>query len=84
MGVQLVSIEGSQVKIEVTIELSRSMLTSEENIQNSINEVGQMATKAALKYLDADGSPIEIAEKVMRTKGEQAKAYQSPYGQVVV
>jgi hypothetical protein len=60
------------------------MLTSEENIQNSINEVGQMATKAALKYLDTDGSPIEIAGKVMRTKGEQAKAYQSPYGQVVV
>jgi hypothetical protein len=84
MGVQLVSIEGSQVKIEVTIDLSRSMLTSEENIQNSINEVGQMATKAALKYLDTDGSPIEIAGKVMRTKGEQAKAYQSPYGQVVV
>jgi hypothetical protein len=48
MGVQLVSIEGSQVKIEVTINLSRSMLTSEENIQNSINEVGQMATKAAV------------------------------------
>jgi hypothetical protein len=43
-----------------------------------------MATKAALKYLDTDGSPIEIAGKVMRTKGEQAKAYQSPYGQVVV
>jgi hypothetical protein len=27
------------------------MLTREENIQNSINEVGQIATKAALKYL---------------------------------
>lgn len=84
MGVQLVSNEGSQIKIEVTIDLSRSMLTSEENIQNSINEVGQMASKAALKYLDTDGSPIELAGKVMRTKGEQAKAYQSPYGQVVV
>jgi hypothetical protein len=84
MSAQLMSIEGSQIKIEVTIDLSRSMLTSEENIQNSINEVGQMATKAALKYLDTDGSPIEIAGKVMRTKGEQAKAYQSPYGQVVV
>ncbi len=35
MGVQLLSIEGSQVKIEVTIDLSRSMLTSEETIQKS-------------------------------------------------
>jgi hypothetical protein len=59
MGVQLISIEGTVVKMEVTIELSRSMLTSEENIQHSLNEVGCMATVAALKYLDTDGSPIE-------------------------
>jgi hypothetical protein len=78
MGVQLLSIEGSQVKMEVTIELSRSMLTSEENIQHSLNEVGCMATVAALKYLDTDGSAIEIAGSVMRTKGEQPKAYQTP------
>ncbi len=30
MGAQLLGIEGTQVKIEVTIDLSRSMLTSEE------------------------------------------------------
>ena len=35
MGVQLISIEGTIVKMEVTIELSRSMLTSEENIQQA-------------------------------------------------
>ncbi len=84
MGVQLISIEGTIVKMEVTIELSRSMLTSEENIQHSLNEVGCMATVAALKYLDTDGSAIEIAGEVMRTKGEQPKAYQTPYGEVVV
>ena len=78
MGVQLLSIEGTKVKMEVTIELSRSMLTSEENIQHSLNEVGCIATEAALKYLDTDGSPIEIASEVMRTKGEQPKAYQTP------
>jgi len=78
MGVQVISIEGTVVKMEVTIELSRSMLTSEENIQHSLNEVGGMATVAALKYLDTDGSPIEIAAEVMRTKGEQPKAYQTP------
>ena len=84
MGVQLISIEGTKVKMEVTIELSRSMLTSEENIQHSLNEVGCIATKAALKYLDTDGSAIEMAGSVMRTKGEQPKAYQTPYGEVVV
>ncbi len=84
MGVQLLSIEGTKVKIEVTIELSRSMLTSEENIQHSLNEVGCIGTASALKYLDTDGSEIAIASEVMRTKGEQPKAYQTPYGEVVV
>lgn len=80
MGVQLRSIDGSQV----TIDLSRSMLTSEENIQQSLNAAGCIATAAALKYLDSDGSAIEIAGEVMHTKGEQPKAYQTPYGEVVV
>ena len=84
MGAQLLRMEGSQVKLEVTIDLSRSMLASEENIQQSLNDAGRMATEAALKYLDTDGSPLEIAGEVMRTKGSQPKAYQTPYGEVVV
>ena len=84
MGVQLLSVEGTQVKIEMTIELSRSMLTSEENIQSSLNEAGSIATGAALKYLDTDGSNIEIAGEVMYSKGELPKGYQTPYGEVVV
>ena len=67
MGAQLLSIEGSQVRIEVTIDLSRSMLTSEENIQQTLNETGCIATAAALKYLDTDGSQINIGSEVMRT-----------------
>lgn len=84
MGARLLGIEGTQVKLEVTIDLSRSMLTSEENIQQSLNAGGCLATAAALKYLDTDGSAIEIAGEVMRTKGELPKGYQSPYGEVVV
>jgi hypothetical protein len=84
MSAKLISVEGSQVKIEVTIELNRSMLTSEENIQKSVNSLGCIATEAALKYLDTDGSAIEIAGEIMRTKGEQPKSYQSPYGEVAV
>jgi len=84
MGAQLLSVEGSHVKIVVSIDLSRSMLTSEETIQQSLNEAGCLATEAALQYLDTDGSAIEIAGEVMRTKGQQPKAYQTPYGEVVV
>ena len=84
MGARLLGIEGSQVTIEMTIDISRSMLTSEENIQQSLNEGGCLATAAALKYLDTDGSAIEIAGEVMRTKGEQPKGYHTPYGEVVI
>jgi hypothetical protein len=68
MSAKLIGIEGSTVKLEVTLELSRSMLTSEENIQQSLNTAGRIATEAALKYLDTDGSPLEIAGEIMRTK----------------
>jgi hypothetical protein len=60
MGARILSIEGSQIKLEVTVDLSRSLLTSEQNIQQSLNEGGLIATEAALKYLDTDGSAIEM------------------------
>jgi hypothetical protein len=84
MGAQLLKIDGSQVKLEVTITLSSSMLATEESIQSSLNEAGCIATEAALQYLDTDGSAIEMAGEVMRTKGQQPKAYQTPYGEVSV
>lgn len=84
MSAKLISVDGSTVKLEISIEISRSMLTSEANIQQSLNAAGCVATAAALKYLDTDGSPLEVAGEVMRTKGEQPKAYQTPYGEVVV
>ena len=80
----MLGIEGTHVKIEVTMDLSRSLLTSEENIQEGLNEADCIATVAALKYLDRDGSPLEMAGEVMRTKGEQPKPYQTPYGEVIV
>ena len=82
MGAQFLSIEGSQMKLEVSIDLSRSILTSEQNIQQSLNEAGCLSTSAALKYLDTDGSAIEIAGEVMRTKGEHPKTYQTLYGEL--
>jgi hypothetical protein len=84
MPAEIVSVEGNQIKIELTIELSRSMMGTEEQIQGSLNEAGSLATAAALKYLDTDGSAIEMGTEIWRTKGEHPKGYQSPYGEVVV
>lgn len=84
MTARLINIEGSKIKIELTLELSRSMLDTEINIQKSLNEVGCIASKEALKYLDTDGSPLKIGQETWKTKGEQPKEYQTPYGEVVV
>jgi Zn-finger protein len=84
MTAKLISVEGSKIKIELTLELSRSMLDTEINIQKSLNEVGRIASQEALKYLDTDGSPLRIGEEIWKTKGEQAKEYQTPYGEIIV
>jgi hypothetical protein len=38
MTTKLISVEGSKIKIELTLELNRSMLDTEINIQKSLNE----------------------------------------------
>jgi hypothetical protein len=80
----IINVEGSKIKIELTLELSRSMLDTEINIQKGLNEVGCIASKEALKYLDTDGSPLKIGEEIWKSKGEQPKEYQTPYGEVIV
>jgi hypothetical protein len=84
MTARLISVEGSKVKIELTFELSRSMLDTEINIQKSLNEAGCIASQSALKYLDTDGSPLKIGSDIWKTKGAQPKIYQTPYGEVRV
>jgi hypothetical protein len=51
---------GDRIKIEMTIDLSGSMLEAEEAILRSLNEVGTVATGEALKRFDADGDPIML------------------------
>jgi hypothetical protein len=84
MTAKLINVEGSKIKIELTLELSCSMLDTEINIQKGLNEVGCIASKEALKYLDTDGSPLKIGEETWKSKGEQPKEYQTPYGEVIV
>ena len=63
---------------------SRSMLDTEINIRKGLNEVGCIASKEALKYLDTDGSLLKIGEELWKSKGEQPKEYQTPYGEIIV
>ena len=84
MPARLVSVADACVKVELTVELSRSMLNTEEAIQAALNEAGCLASTEALKYFDTDGSPLEIGGELWRTKGQQPKAYQTPYGEVSI
>ena len=84
MTAKLISVEGTVIRIELTIELSETMLESENKIQEQLNEAGRIASKEAMKQQDTDGGVQEIGGKKWRTKGEQPKAYQTPYGEVVV
>jgi hypothetical protein len=82
MPARLVEVKGTQVKIELTVERSRSLLGTEEAIQVALNEAGCIASREALRYFDTDGSPIQIGAELWRTKGQQPKCYQTPYGEV--
>jgi hypothetical protein len=84
MTATLISVVGTQVTVQVTVELSRSMLHTEEGIQAALNKAGCLATTEALKYFDTDGAPLVVGGEIWRTKGQQPKAYQTPYGEVVV
>lgn len=84
MSAAKVSREGQRVTVEVSVELTNSMLSTEESIQQALNEAGTALTGEALRYFDTDGSLIEIGGQVWRTKGQQPKEYQTPYGAISV
>jgi hypothetical protein len=73
------------VTIQIQIPLSpRSLLESEETIQQALNEAGTLATGESLKQFDTDGKAIEVAGEKWTSKGKLPKIYQTPYGAVEV
>jgi len=70
MSVKIKSCSGSQLKLEVAVDLSGSMLEAEEKIQAICNELGSLSTEKALERFDADGTPIMIGKKKIHGKKE--------------
>src|SRR3954466_7651890 len=66
--------------IQVEIPYGSSMLDSEEVIQQRLNEAGVLATQEALQRFDADGSPIQVGDTKLTSKGKLKKEYQTPCG----
>src|SRR5580693_6416325 len=76
--------DGDRIRIEVTVDLSGSMLEAEEAILRAVNAVGNVATAEALRRFDADGDPIVVGGSIWYSKGKLPKIFNTPYGVVSV
>src|SRR3954453_8650871 len=84
MPARIVERQEASVTIQVTIPLTRSMLDTEQAIQDALNQAGALASGQALKEFGLDGSPLAIGPTRWTSKGQEPKAYQTPYGEVSV
>ena len=84
MSATMIERQESSVTIQITIPLTRSMLDTEEVIQQALNQAGVLATAEALKQFDTDGSPLLSGATRWTSKGQGPKTYQTPYGEAQV
>jgi len=84
MNAKITSSDENGFSIQIDFKYSTSMLDTEKQILNSINEAGNLATGKVLSTFDANGSPIKIGNQVFTSKGLFNKSYQTPYGEVSV
>ena len=81
MECEIIKTESNSITIQVTIPLRDEMLSTEEAIQEGVNQAGLVATRYALSRFDTDGSSIIVGEKKYTSKGQHTKAYQCPFGE---
>ena len=84
MEAKIINQDLNSIKIEIEISITRSMLTTEENIQHAVNSVGRLATEYSLAQFDTDGSPIKVCGNTYTSKGLVTKTYQTPYGEAII
>lgn len=82
MSVKLTNRSGNKVTLELSLTLNdSSMLQSEELIQKTLNEAGQLLSLEALSNFDTDGKPIMVKGKQMTSKGQLKKKHKRPTDQ---
>jgi hypothetical protein len=80
MPAVIVARSESSFTIQVEVPYGSSMLDAEEALQQRLNEAGTLATAEVLQRFDADGSPIQVGDTKLTSKGKLLKEYQTPYG----
>lgn len=84
MSVSLVKQSNDSITLQITIPFNRSMLDSENIIQQALNEAGKISTSELLKKFDTDGADIIMGSVKMTSMGLVSKCYQTPYGEVEI
>ena len=84
MSVKIVSSNDDGLVLEVTIPFETTMLNGEQCIEQALNEAGSMASGELLKRFDTDGGAIQMGTTKLTSKGQFAKQYQTPYGDIQV
>lgn len=82
MSAQLIKQNGHELTIQITVNISGSMLEAEEHVQRAVNEAGCLATQQALKQFDTEGSAIIIDGIKWTKRASNRKKYQTPYGEI--
>src|SRR3954463_5972747 len=80
MPAAIVARSESTFTVQIEIPYDSSMLAAEETILQRLNEAGTLATGEVLQRFDADGSPIQVGDTRLTSKGKLLKEYQTPYG----
>ena len=78
MPAAIVARSESTFTIQVEVPYGSSMLDAEETLQQRLNEAGTLATGEILRRFDADGSPIQVGDTKLTSKGKLKKEYQTP------
>ncbi|MDR0796361.1 MAG: ISKra4 family transposase, partial [Tannerella sp.] len=81
MEAKIIKTSAKRITIQLEIDLEDEMLSSEEAIQQGVNQAGLLATHYSLSRFDTDGSPILIDKKKYTSKGQLSKTYQCPFGE---
>ena len=81
---KIVSHEGNELTLQMTVKLRGSLMNMEKTILDGCNEMGGLATAEALQKFDTDGSPIKLGGVKMAVRDKTNKTYQTPYGGILI
>ena len=77
---KIVAHEGNKLTLQITVELTGSLMDMEKIIVGGCNEMGGLATAEALQKFDTE----KRGEVKMTVRDKTKKTYQTPYGGVLI